>query len=404
MVILAIFSSPCGLNGAAINLGFTVQVLTRRGHQVHVLCRRPDLASAHLEQCGARTVFFDLPLGMNTTLLLESQNPPPWKTALQNLKDILRVVVGVPLTWRLVKALRPDVVFLMDVVFPQCALAAFATRVPVVCEAQEQLIRGWFGLRRRLVTAILGRCDRIFGITPAHVAPFADRGRAAGTLTVIPNSVTLPKGWQPAQSEALRDTTGRDVVLFCGGTNVNKGFMFALDVARELARRNPSRLLVFAGAFNRRYRSPHAAGTLPGSARETRYLFDYIRRHKLDDHVRVVGIRTDILDVMGASRVVLVPHRVPHFSRPIIEAFAVGTPVVASRDAFNADLIEDGKNGHLADYGNVGDWANGVEALLQSPQHAAALAGRARAVYRDRFSAEAVEPQLVELFESLAPA
>ncbi len=400
MVVLTVFSSPCGLNGAAINLGVTVGALTARGHTVYVLCRKPDQASAHLERCGARLLFFNLPLGMNTTLLLESRAASRWRVCVQNLKDILRVAIGMPLTWLLIRRLRPDVVFLMDITFPQCALVAIATGTPLVCQAQEQLIRGRLGLRRGLVLAILGRSDRLFGITSRHVAPFLAKGRQRQQIEVIPNAVSLPEDWRPTPSTVLDATEARHVLLFCGGANPNKGFRFALELIATLARRDPAFLLVFAGPFNRRYSTPYAAGSAVDLGRETAELFACIRAQGLEAHVRIVGIRSDILSIMAASRAVLVPHRLPHFSRPIIEAFAVGTPVVASRDVFNEDLIEDGVNGCLIEYGHTEAWADRIQKLLM-PDYADPLQRQALVVYNRRFTTAAVTPRIVELFESL---
>ena len=223
MNVLAIFSSPCGLNGAALNLGFTVRALTRRGHTVHVLCRRRDEAAEYLEQNGAQTVFFNLPLGMNTSHLLEVSHPAFRTTIIQNIKDVFRVLIGFPLTLHLLRKIRPDVLFLMDITFPQCALAGFLARIPVVCEAQAELIRGWIGIRRHLLVAILSRCDRMFGITARHVAPFSGRSENPALFQVIPNSVMLPKKFPMDLPDVLQDTINRELVLFVGGVTTYKG-------------------------------------------------------------------------------------------------------------------------------------------------------------------------------------
>lgn len=403
MKLLAIFSSPCGLNGAAINLGFTVQALTRRGHAVHVLCRKRDEASAYLEQCGARTLFFNTPLGMNTTLLLESSHPPIRTTLLQNLKDVWRVLVGFPLTLLLIGKLRPDALFLMDITFPQCALAAFAARLPVVCGVQAELIRGRFGFRRRRLASLLNRCDRMFGITSIHIAPFLEYGRDPATTMVIPNSVNVPATRQSGLPDVLRDTTTRDLVLFAGGVTGYKGIDFVLPLIAELARKRPATLLLIAGGFNKHFHSGYAQGHLTGTARETRFLFDFVKSHALENHVRVIGERRDILTIMAHCRALWVPHALPHFSRPIIEAFSVRTPVVASLDAFNVPLIENGISGFLAGYGDKDAWINATTKLFDDKSLAARITENAFVVFQAQFNPQLVEAKLISCFESLIP-
>lgn len=404
MNILAIFSSPCGLNGAAINLGLAVQALTQSGHTVHTLCRKRDEASTYLEQCGARTLFFNFPLGMNTTVLLESSRPRLSTTLLQNLKDIGRILAGFPLTLFLIRKLRPDLLFLMDITFPQCALAAFAMRLPVVCEVQAELIRGRFGLRRRWLAAILNRCDRMFGITPSHVAPFLEYGRSPATTLVIPNSVSTPASQPAGLPNVLRDTTTRDLILYTGGVTGYKGIDFVLPLIEQLSKQRPSVLLLLAGGFNKHYRSAYAQGTLSGAARETRLVFNFVKDHRLENHVRIIGERKDILTIMPHCRAVWAPHRLPHFSRPIIEAFAMKTPVVASLDTFNASLIENGVSGFLADFADTAAWMEASLKLLDDKSLAAQITEYAFAVYQSRFSPQTVEPKLVSCFESLIPA
>lgn len=401
MKILVIFSSPCGLNGAALNLGTSIRALVAHGHEVVVLCLRPDAASRHFAEGGARLLFFDLPLGMNTTLLLESSAPSLFRVVVQNLKDVIRAFVGFPLTLQLIGRERPDALFLMDVTFPQCALAGFIRRLPVVCEVQEQLIRGRFGLRRRALVALYRRCARMFGITAEHLRPLLALGQDKNWAVTIPNTISIPAGWSPGDSDVLKGAEGRELLLYAGGVNANKGHDFLLQVLARLVQRRPQVLLIFAGGFGEGYESPYARGTVRGQGRETARLFTFIEQHHLRDHVRLVGMRPDILDVMAACHGVLVPHRTPHFSRPIIEAFALKVPVLASRDAFNAALIQDDATGLLADYGNHEEWVLQAERLLSDAALRARVTEGGNRVYRERFDPNVVERAIVELFESI---
>ena len=97
----------------------------------------------------------------------------------------------------------------------------------------------------------------------------------------------------------------------------------------------------------------------------------------------------------------MVPHRTPHFSRPIVEAFALGVPVLASRDNFNADLICDGETGLLADYGDINAWTSQVTRLLNDVSLREQITGNALTLYEHRFNVTSVEKAIVEVFESV---
>ena len=401
MKVFAIFSSPCGLNGAALNLGSTVHALVGRGHEVVVLCRRPDTASEHLARCGARLIFFNLPLGMNANILLESSDPSLARVVTHHVKDVLRAVVGFPLALYYLSHERPDVFFLMDITFPQCALAGYLWHIPVICEVQEQLIKGRFGLRRRCLIAIYRKCACMFGITAAHIAPFIEKTKTGKWRTTIPNTIAFPPEGLSAESEVLQGMGKRELLLYVGGVNVNKGYDFVLDLLKNLVNSNPNVLLIFAGGFGRGFKSNYAKGSVSGINRETQFLFDFIRQNGLANYIRVVGVRNDIPAIILKSKVVLVPHRTPHFSRPIVEAFALGVPVLASRDNFNADLICDGETGLLADYGDINAWTSQVTRLLNDVSLREQITGNALTLYEHRFNVTSVEKAIVEVFESV---
>ena len=400
MKILAIFSSPCGLNGAAKNLGFTVKSLVEANHKVHILCVAPDGASRFLEACGATVLFCPIPLGMNTSLLLERSAVPLRRIMVQNAKDIARFVVGFIQSCRLIKSLNPDILFSIDITLPQCALAGMLMRRKVVNQVQAELIRGRWGIRRRALIGLFSRCHLLFGITQKHLAPFRGRSRERGWTEVIPNTVGRPDTLlPPADAELLGLPAARLVIGYFGGVSRNNGFEFLLEVARDLVSHGRELILVLAGGFNRRFSSEWSDGQLSGAYRETRVLFETVKECGLIGHCRIVGERHDVLSLMSCCHMVVVPHRLPHFSRPIIEAFAAGTPVVASDDDFNRDVISDGQTGLLAEYGNKDQWIAKILKLSNETALARELARSAETVYRERFAPQPMAQRVVECYE-----
>jgi glycosyltransferase involved in cell wall biosynthesis len=73
--------------------------------------------------------------------------------------------------------------------------------------------------------------------------------------------------------------------------------------------------------------------------------------------------------------------------RPLIEAFANGTPVIASRVDSLADLIEPGRNGLLFDPGSARDLARRLAWAEAFPEKMRQMGECARADYQARFGA-----------------
>ena len=74
---------------------------------------------------------------------------------------------------------------------------------------------------------------------------------------------------------------------------------------------------------------------------------DFIGAHGLSDRVRLMGARTDIVDLLAASDIFVLSSRSEGLPLAIIEAMMAGLPVVATRVGGVAELVEDGVTGYL---------------------------------------------------------
>ncbi|MHB0985165.1 MAG: glycosyltransferase family 4 protein [Sulfuricella sp.] len=90
-----------------------------------------------------------------------------------------------------------------------------------------------------------------------------------------------------------------------------------------------------------------------------------------------------------------------NFPRTIVEAFACGLPVIASRIGALADLVRDGETGLLFEPGNPRDLADKMTWALAHPERMAEMGRKARAQYEAEFSSEVNYRQLMEIYTSV---
>ncbi|MDP2267412.1 MAG: glycosyltransferase, partial [Thiobacillus sp.] len=86
------------------------------------------------------------------------------------------------------------------------------------------------------------------------------------------------------------------------------------------------------------------------------------------------------------------------FGLVVIEAFACGTPVIASRIGALAELVREGETGLLFEPGNPQDLADKLAWAQAHPEQMAAMGRRARAQYEAEFSAEVNYRRLMEIY------
>jgi glycosyltransferase involved in cell wall biosynthesis len=98
---------------------------------------------------------------------------------------------------------------------------------------------------------------------------------------------------------------------------------------------------------------------------------------------------------------VLLPSRSEGLSQGLLEAMALGKPVLASDSTGNRDLITDGVDGRLLPPASPGAWASAIEEILADRRLAARLGAAARNTSRVTFSLERTIEQTAQLYRSL---
>lgn len=107
----------------------------------------------------------------------------------------------------------------------------------------------------------------------------------------------------------------------------------------------------------------------------------------------------EVLEWMGRATTVIMPSLwYETFGRTIIEAYAKGTPVIASRLGAMAELVHDGVTGRLFLAGDAADLADKVSQVANSSIDLAAMRTAAREAYLERYTAAANYEHLMRIY------
>ena len=87
-----------------------------------------------------------------------------------------------------------------------------------------------------------------------------------------------------------------------------------------------------------------------------------------------------------------------NFPRTIVEAFACGLPVIASRIGALGDIVRDTVTGLLFEPGSPRDLADKMAWALAHPEQMTAMGRNARVQYETEFSAEVNYRRLMEIY------
>jgi glycosyltransferase involved in cell wall biosynthesis len=147
---------------------------------------------------------------------------------------------------------------------------------------------------------------------------------------------------------------------------------------------------------------PSASLLLVGDGTRRAWVEQLARDAKLSDSVVFTGFRLDVPALLRAMDCfALASTRTEGVPQALLQAFAVGVPVVASRIGGIPEVVADGETGLLVESGSAEALASAIQRVLDEPEAAARRARAARALVERRFSHEASITRLLELYDEL---
>jgi glycosyltransferase involved in cell wall biosynthesis len=165
------------------------------------------------------------------------------------------------------------------------------------------------------------------------------------------------------------------VVVCVASTQWLKGQDLLLACFPGLSARAPSASLLFVGA----------PGGMPGPAWGQTFLKE-LATAPLKGAITAVGARSDALEFIYAADVFVLPSRCEAMPLTILEAMALGTPVVASDVGGIPELIEHGRSGLLFRSEDAQGLEDSLFQLARNPELRQELAANARSRYWSSFS------------------
>jgi glycosyltransferase involved in cell wall biosynthesis len=209
---------------------------------------------------------------------------------------------------------------------------------------------------------------RYFTLTEFAKQKFVAAGWPGEKIAVKPNFVYPDPG--------VGQGAGRYAV-FVGRLSPEKGIRTLLDAWQRLPEKIPLKII--------------------GQGPELSEIRRFAARHS---HVEALQFLTlsRVLDIVGEASFLVMPSLwYETFGRTIVEAFAKGTPVIASRHGAIAELVEDGVTGLLFEPGNALDLAAKAHQLWRQPD-LPAFRRASRGAFEQRYQADANYQQLMQIY------
>jgi L-malate glycosyltransferase len=119
----------------------------------------------------------------------------------------------------------------------------------------------------------------------------------------------------------------------------------------------------------------------------------------LQDRVWWLGERTDIPELLSALDILLLPSWEEPFGRALIEAMALGVPVIATNVGGPPEILHDGREGLLLPPREPRAWAQAIRTLAQSPERRREMGHAGRRRVEQAFTTHHHSAAVCEVYE-----
>lgn len=358
------------LYGASRSLLRLATALHDAGHHVRVILQENGPLRAALSAAGISVdVLPPLPVLHRNRL----RSPPAW---LGLARDIARARRSLG---RLMDEFEPDIVHSNGAtIVPVAGYCARARGIPHVLHIREfftEFGRTWF-LYERLLARV---SDRIVCVSAAVARQF--RPSTQPRVRVIHN------GFPPEEFE--RVTTERTKALI-ESWHAGNGPVVGVVGRIKLKRKGQETFLSAAALLKTRFptaRFVMVGSPFPGNEEHLLALQRQVRELGLQDRVVFTGDVEDGQAALAALDVVVLPSGQPEpFGGVVIEAMALGRPVVGTSIGGTPEQIEDGITGFLVPPGDPSAMAEAIGRLLADGELRARCGAAARAKFLAEFA------------------
>lgn len=274
--------------------------------------------------------------------------------------------------------------------------AAFFARVPIIIHTPHgHVFWGYFGRLKTGIFILLEKIsalitDRLVMLTEQekndhlhfHIAP-------GDKFSVVYSGINLDRfsniSVDPAAMKKKLGIFESNLVVGTVGrlTHV-KGHRYLIEAAGRIVSSRPDATFVFLGD-----------GELLDE------LESMATKLGVEENVKFLGWRSDVAEVMSVFDVFVLPSLNEGMGRVLVEAMALGKPIVASDTGGIPDLVVQGKNGYLVSVGDVETLAERIRELLDDPGKRKKMGNVGRR-YAAGYGSEAMVEKIDRLYRELA--
>ena len=250
--------------------------------------------------------------------------------------------------------------------------------------------------------------DKIIAVTENVQCSLTKAGITENRIVEIPLGINTELYNQNVSGDDVRKgyniNPDQPALIYVGNLTIQKGLSVLIDALNVITKEIPNiKLLMVLNMPLERYENP---GRLDVDMGQFFKIKEKIKRYGLEDNIIPLGLLDNMPQIMAASDVFITPFLntvgIVDYPTSMLEAMAIGKPVIATRVGGIPEIIEHKGNGMLVEPNNVDELVNGIRYMVNNKEEAKNMGKEGAKMIFEKFNMEVITDKIEEIYEEIA--
>lgn len=291
-----------------------------------------------------------------------------------------------------------DIIHINTSVMIPVGISCKLLNIPTVWHVREPIAYGIIGFRKLIVSSIIKKCaTKIIAISKSDALRLGKCNKCEVIYNYLDFNNFDKSFYQFQLHDELNLTHETKIIVMLGGTVHSKGADVFINSILYVLDKNKEVHFVIVGY-------PPIKQNASNESRKKnmgQICLDLVEMNDLNKFVTFIGIRNDIPNLLASSHILVWPATVPHFSRPIIEAQAMGVPSIGTNFEVTNEVIEEGETGLTFKNGDAKSLGLQINRLISDKHLYNKISNQAFEQAKERFSAEKNIKKIIHIYDSI---
>lgn len=335
------------MSGSSLSLKYIIDELIKHDFEIYLLTPKDEKNSDIYRNMGVNVISnskskfksFALSIHFSDDYKIFTKN---WFITL--FKNFIRIIVGSLITYKTIKNIKPNLIYINEHNMFYCAVIANKLGVKSLIHIRSNFISGNFGLTERIIARVIylnNEC--IFAITPIEANQILKYNLDnKGKVKVLPEFLSdkdfICEKAIPQIREEFSLPLDKIIVVSFIGIDRLKGSIEYLESIDLVHKERADIFFVLAGEIKK-------SGAINEVEKYYKKVKKLLSNNIINENLKVIGFTDKQHELLFASDILVSPFQTSHFSRPVIEAWALKKAVISSDNLHSRSFINQDVDG-----------------------------------------------------------